>query len=145
MIVDINMCGFRYELLCEGLLATNSLCMRFDKIYNMRTYQDWVNDVMLQYPATSPGPWFDIKISTYQYRKSHCGDKTVVRSSYLHHWISYTGKMSSLYWTGALTTCHVAALKPRLNGFCSWYLWLTEKVPVTSYQFCMNVIHRIRW
>ena len=41
-------------------------------------------------------------MSSYQYRKSHCGDKTVVRSSYLHNGISYTGKMSSLYWIGAL-------------------------------------------
>ena len=46
-----------------------------------------------------PGPWFNIKMASYQYRKSHCGDKTVVRSSYLHNGISYTGKMSSLYWT----------------------------------------------
>ena len=45
-----------------------------------------------------PGPWFNIKMSSYQYRKSHCGDKTVVRSSYLHNGISYTGKMASLYW-----------------------------------------------
>ena len=49
-----------------------------------------------------PGPWFNIKMSSYQYRKSHCGDKTVVRPSYLHNGISYTGKMSSLYWIGAL-------------------------------------------
>ena len=48
-----------------------------------------------------PGPWFNIKMSSYQYRKCHCGDKTVVRSSYLHNGISYTGKMSSLYWIGA--------------------------------------------
>ena len=48
-----------------------------------------------------PGPWFNIKMPSYQYRKSHCGDKTVVRSSYLHNGISYTGKMSSLYWIGA--------------------------------------------
>ena len=41
-------------------------------------------------------------MSSYQYRKSHCGDKTVVRSSYLHNWISYTGKMASLYWIRAL-------------------------------------------
>ena len=41
-------------------------------------------------------------MSSYQYRKSHCGDKTVVRWSYLHNGISYTGKMSSLYWIGAL-------------------------------------------
>ena len=46
-----------------------------------------------------PGPWFNIKMSSYQYRKSHCGDKTIVRSSYLHNGISYTGKMTSLYWS----------------------------------------------
>ena len=37
-------------------------------------------------------------MSSYQYRKSHCGDKTVVRSSYLHNGISYTSKMTSSYW-----------------------------------------------
>ena len=48
-------------------------------------------------------PWFNIKMSSYQYRKSHCGDKTFVRrTSYLHNGISYTGKMSSLYWIRAL-------------------------------------------
>ena len=52
----------------------------------------------------SSGPWFNIKMSSYQYRKSHCGDKTVVRSSYLHNVISYTGKMTSLYWFGPLIT-----------------------------------------
>ena len=48
------------------------------------------------------GPWFNIKMPSYQYRKSHCGDKTVVRSSYLHNGISYTGMMTSLYWIEAL-------------------------------------------
>ena len=28
-------------------------------------------------------------MSSYQYRKSHCGDKTVVRLSYLHNWWTY--------------------------------------------------------
>ena len=45
--------------------------------------------------------WFNIKMLSYQYRKSHCGDKTVVRSSYLHNGISYTGKTTSLYWIRA--------------------------------------------
>ena len=49
-----------------------------------------------------PGPRFNIKMSSYQYRKSHCGDKTVVRLSYLHNGISYTGKMTSLYWFSPL-------------------------------------------
>ena len=40
------------------------------------------------------GPWFNIKMSSYQYRESHCGDKTVVRWSYLQNGISYTGKIS---------------------------------------------------
>ena len=57
------------------------------------------------------GGWFNMKIPSYQYRKSHCGDKTVVRSSYLHNGISYTGKMTSLYWVRAqiarLTTNHI--------------------------------------
>ena len=43
------------------------------------------------------GPWFNIKMPSYQYRKSHCGDKTIVRSSYLHNGISYAGKTTSLY------------------------------------------------
>ena len=57
-------------------------------------------------------------MSSYQYRKSHCGDKTVVRSSYLHNGISYTGKMSSLYWIGALTT---SGARGRLNIKMSSY------------------------
>ena len=55
-------------------------------------------------PASTPGPWFNIKMSSYQYRKSHCGDKTILRPSYLHNGISYTGKMTSLYWIGALVS-----------------------------------------
>ena len=47
------------------------------------------------------GPRFNIKMSSCRYRKSHCGDKTAVRSSYLHNGISCTGKVSSLYSIGA--------------------------------------------
>ena len=50
----------------------------------------------------TPGSWFNRKISPYQYRESHCGDKMVVRSSYLHNGISCTGKMTSLYWIRGL-------------------------------------------
>ena len=48
------------------------------------------------------GPWFNTKMSSYWYRKPHCGDKTVVRSSCLHNGISYTGKITSLYWISPL-------------------------------------------
>ena len=46
------------------------------------------------------GPWFSIKMS-YQHGKCHCGDKTVVRPSYLHKGISCS-KMTSLYWIKSL-------------------------------------------
>ena len=48
-----------------------------------------------------PGSWFNIKMPSYQYRKYHCGDKTILRPSYLHNEISYTGKTASLYWVRA--------------------------------------------
>ena len=50
------------------------------------------------------GGWFNIKMSSYQYRKSHREDKTILRPSYLHNGISYTGKTTSLYWIGAQVT-----------------------------------------
>ena len=37
-----------------------------------------------------PGLRFNIKMPSYQYRKSHCGNKTILRPSYLHNGISYT-------------------------------------------------------
>ena len=54
--------------------------------------------------AVVPEARFNIKMLSYQYRKSHCGDKTVVRSSYLHNGIFYTGKITFLYLIGAQGT-----------------------------------------
>ena len=52
-----------------------------------------------------PGPQFNIKLPFYQYRKSHCGDKTVEMSFYLHSESSCTGKMTSWYWIRAQYIC----------------------------------------
>ena len=77
-----------------------------------------------------PGPWFNIKMTSYQYRKSHCGDKTILRSSYLHNGISYTDKMASLYWIRALSAYKTDASglptsSPSSNIVCwnasTWY------------------------
>ena len=54
-----------------------------------------------------PGPQFNIKMTSYQYRKSHCGDRTVLRPSYLHNGISNTDKLTSLYWIRDLFTSQV--------------------------------------
>ena len=64
------------------------------------------------------GPWFNIKMSSYQYRKSHCGDKMILRPSYLHNGISYNGKMPSLYWIRALVNQELT--RPRVICIGSW-------------------------
>ena len=49
---------------------------------------------------------------TYQF-KSHCGDQTIVRSSYLHNEIFYTDTMASWYWTnpsGCMWSAYVAKI-----------------------------------
>ena len=61
----------------------------------------WATNPPTLPPPQRPGGRINIKMSSYQYRKSHCGDKTILRPSYLHNGISYTGKMTSLYWIRA--------------------------------------------
>ena len=90
------------------------------KVYNKSILQ--INKLqiwLLQSFIKSPfhfGPWFNINMSSYQYIKSHCGDKTIWRPSYLHNGISYTGKMISLYWITDLVKLH------------SIYWWLSAKL-----------------
>ena len=87
----------------------------------------WVRDARKNgYRVWYPGPWFNIKLSSYQYRKSHCGDKTVVRSSYLHNGISYTGKMSSLYWIRALISGDKWWCEYGLHLILHW-LWIFNR------------------
>ena len=90
-----GVCGNEY---IRGLVQTN---------HNLGTsVTDHMNGWVQRDTEWIAGPWFKMKMSSYQYRKSYCGDKTVVRSSYLHNGISYTGKMTSLYWFGTLSLLH---------------------------------------
>ena len=92
----------------------------FHSKWSMRSYK-----IMLEVSTLwvkQPGPWFNIKISSYQYRKSHCGDKMVVRSAYFHNEFSYTGKMTYLYWFSPL-----GHTQPCLLWLCgmtaNWTCW----------------------
>ena len=69
---------------------------------NLQNQYSVNNNWLMPWQDNEPGPRLNIKMSSYQYRKSHCGDKTVVRSSYLLNGISYTGKKTSLYWISPL-------------------------------------------
>ena len=72
----------------------------FKKKQNMvQVDSSYCNVVLFHFPMKgTTGGGINIKMSSYQYRKSHCGDKTILRPSYLHNGISYTDKMTSLYW-----------------------------------------------
>ena len=62
-------------------------------IFGIVYFRKIISESLRSVSETTPtGPWFNIKMPSYQYRKSHCLDKTVVRSSYLHNGISYSGK-----------------------------------------------------
>ena len=67
---------------------------------NRRHALIWCNDdsVNRRRYASQRG-WFNIH--SYQYRKSHCWDKGLLRLSYFHNEISYTGKTAYLYWIKA--------------------------------------------
>ena len=51
--------------------------------------------------------WFSVKMSSFRYRKSHYGDKTFLRPSYLYNGISYPGKIRSACctWISATHYC----------------------------------------
>ena len=64
---------------------------------------DWPSTAWVyseQETENGPRAQFSIRMTSYQYMKSHCGDKTILRPAYLHNGISYTGKTTSLYWIG---------------------------------------------
>ena len=56
-------------------------------------------------PISAPGPHINMKMSSCQYRKSHCGNKTILRPSYLHNGVSYTGIGALVpYWVHFIQT-----------------------------------------
>ena len=99
--VQRHYCGIKGASWCLNSLATELFVQQFGYVQANNKGNIKALHLLLE---ISTGPWFNIKMSSYQYRKSHCGDKMVIRSSYLHNGISYTGKISSLYWIGALVT-----------------------------------------
>ena len=104
---DVFVAVSLYKLLNKQLNPAYGAHWNWNKMANILQTIFWIafcwmkkmwSFIYFCWMSNRPGPWFNIKMSSYQYRKSHCGDKTVVRSSYLHNGISYTGKMTSLYW-----------------------------------------------
>ena len=87
---DMTDCGYSLkEKASKCWPCANSLYNN----YNISVIWSWAQGIDKSHRRgcclEQSGPWFNIKISSYQYRKSHCGDKTILRPSYLHNGISY--------------------------------------------------------
>ena len=54
--------------------------------------------ILIGSPYNCPGPQYNIKMASYLYRKFHCGDKMILQPYYLHNGISYSGKMTFLFY-----------------------------------------------
>ena len=80
-------------------------------------------------------------MSSYQYRKYHCGDKTVLWWSYLHNGISYTGKTASLYWIRTLGSEQNGSLPSALLMLNTSVFTLTHWGRVT--QICVGKLTNI--
>ena len=83
---------------------------------------------------------------SYQYRKSHCGDKTVVRSSYLYNGISYTGKITVLSYFKSGPSAHKVTLED--IGKSGWYQTIAYPWKPCAYFIsisinCIGVAHTV--
>ena len=92
-------------------LPATELQYEFSKNLNYKfkkSFQQW-----------DPGTRFNIKIPSYQYRKSHCGDKTILWLS----WICYAGKTISSYWIRALDSRPTPIAAMDMDGRLDWMRW----------------------
>ena len=85
-----------------GRNGINSLLYELCWLRPMRHCSEFISFLVDAF-AFNPwsGGWININMSSYQYRDSHCGDKTILWPSCLHNGISYTNKTTPLYQIGA--------------------------------------------
>ena len=86
-----------------------------------------------------PGGWFNIEMPScqYMYRKSHCGDKTILRLSYLHNGIFYIRVRQHLYTESGHKNLpfhyRVSSSNPAKTGKCTCRLKLSQIVVTKNY------------
>ena len=122
-----NVIQTKWKPLCNiTVLGTYRICKSFKCILNTCiALWSWID----AHTMWNPGGWFNIKMTSYQYRKSHCGDTTILRPFYLHNGISYTGKMSSVYWIRALAMIRFACDRLTSKSGRLYLMFFLRQVP----------------
>ena len=87
------------------------------------------------------GGWFNIKMLSYQYRKSYCGYKTILRSSYIHNGISDTGKMTFWYWNEAQACIKYCPLQWAQASTVQYWVTMETKFYVKAQHECNSGSH----
>ena len=92
-----------------------------------------------------PRGWFNINMSSYQYRKSHCGDNTTLWPSYLHNRISFTDKTTSLCWNRAqkLELVDIYSLNSDQEGILGKYRGWSKNSSFSTCTWALTLLHSI--
>ena len=80
-------CRATHFLRCVCKNSKHNYSKQYDKFVNISS---WLSPLCLSGFAS----YIWSKMPSYQYRKSHCGDETILQPFYLHNGIPYTDKMA---------------------------------------------------
>ena len=98
----------------------------------------WISDQERTEHHTSlkPGHWFNIKMSSYQHRKFHCGDKAIIRLSYILMVLQIVSNCQGLH-------CLLQAnIKVNTKSPHNWpFVRGIHRIPLTKGQLCGKSPH----
>ena len=90
------------------------------------------------------------KMTSYQYRKSHCGYMTILRPSYLNNGISYTDKISYQY--GKSQSVDKTILRPcylhygiSYTGKIAYLYWIRAQASINRFMAGVSVALLLPW
>ena len=95
-----TVCYYYIKTLFDSLCCGSDHCRKSRTFLQSGDFQSCIPPVRTR-NSWATGTRLNINMSSYQYRKSHCGDKTILQPPYFHNGFSYTDKTTYLYWIGA--------------------------------------------
>ena len=101
ILIKINTFSWKkmHLKMSSGKRRTSCLGLNLLKLWTGNSNITW--NVTMKVQNKDQGPDSIWRCHLTSMRKSHCRDETILRPSYFHNGIFYTGKAVSLYWIGA--------------------------------------------